>query len=196
MRRLIIGALVLAGCSRSPAATQDAPTTPTSAASGAALPIGTPAATSTAGKESSTVTAAPTTSAAPATREGIRVVPAPAESDALSLVRTERLRAKAEGRVLVVYAGATWCEPCKRFKEEIHTGRLDGQLPKVTLLAFDADRDTERLASAGYRFEYIPYVALPGADGHPTDTQEARGKGSGAWRELIAKLEAWQAKRL
>jgi thiol-disulfide isomerase/thioredoxin len=192
----MFGALLVAACGRSPAATQEAPTTPTSAASVAGLPVGTPPATSSAGKEASAGAASSTTSAAPATREGVRVVPASAESDALSLVRTERLRAKAEGRVLVVYAGATWCEPCKRFTEEIHTGRLDGQLPKVTLLAFDADRDTERLASAGYRFEYIPYVALPGADGHPTDTQEARGKGSGAWRELIAKLEAWQAKRL
>jgi thiol-disulfide isomerase/thioredoxin len=195
-RCLLFGALaVMAACGRSPAATQDAPTTPTSAASGAGFPIGTPPARPSGGKEASTGTASPATSAASANREGVRVVSASAESDALSLVRTERLRARAEGRVLVVYAGAAWCEPCKRFKEEIHSGRLDAQLPKVTLLAFDADRDTERLASAGYRFEYIPYVALPGADGRPTDTQEARGKGSGAWRELIAKLEAWQGKR-
>ena len=62
----------------------------------------------------------------------------------------------------------------------------------MTLLAFDADRDTERLAAAGYTFSFIPFVALPGADGHPTDTQEARGKGSNAWTELVGKLEAWE----
>jgi thiol-disulfide isomerase/thioredoxin len=175
---------VLAACNPSPKINQDAPTTPTSAV----------AASTTA---ATTASAPPSATAAPdaAMREtGVRVVLASQDTDALTLVRTERLKAKAEGRVLVVYAGATWCEPCKRFKEEVHTGRLDGQLPRVTLLAFDADRDTDRLGAAGYKFSFIPFVALPGADGHPTDTQEARGKGSNAWRELIAKLEAWEKK--
>jgi thiol-disulfide isomerase/thioredoxin len=125
---------------------------------------------------------------------GVRVVVAAQDSDALSLVRTERLKAKAEGRVLVVYAGAGWCEPCKRFKHAIQTGALDDKLAKTTLLVFDADRDTERLASAGYKFQFIPYVALPGKDGQPSDSQEARAKGSESWRELIGKLETWQGK--
>jgi thiol-disulfide isomerase/thioredoxin len=125
---------------------------------------------------------------------GVRVVVAAQDADALSVVRTERLRARAEGRVLVVYAGASWCEPCKRFKNAVQTGTLDAKLARTTLLVFDADRDTERLAAAGYKFQFIPYVALPGADGHPTDSAEARAKGSESWRELIATLEAWQAK--
>ncbi len=162
--------------------TQDAPTTPTSGALTAP------------GVTTPMVSATVTASASAPRETGIRVVVASQDTDALSLVRTERLKAKAEGRVLIVYVGATWCEPCKRFKEEVHTGRLDEKLPKLTLLAFDADRDTDRLAAAGYRFQFIPFVALAGADGHPTDTQEARGKGSNAWRELIAKLETWQAK--
>ena len=64
------------------------------------------------------------------------------------------------------------------------------KLAKTTLLVFDADRDTDRLGAAGYKFQYIPYVAVPGADGHPTDSAEARAKGSESWRELIAKLES------
>jgi len=96
--------------------------------------------------------------------------------------------------VLVVYAGAGWCEPCKRFKNAIQTGSLDDKLAKTTLLVFDADRDTDRLAAAGYKFQFIPYVAVPGADGHPADSAEARAKGSESWRELVAKLEAWQAR--
>ncbi|MBX3191515.1 MAG: thioredoxin family protein [Labilithrix sp.] len=123
---------------------------------------------------------------------GVKVVVAAEDSDALSIVRTERLKAKAEGRVLVVYVGATWCPPCRRLKEEIHAGRLDATLGKTTLLAFDADRDTERLAGAGYKFGFIPYVALPGADGRPSDSVEARGRGKESWRELVGKLEAWQ----
>jgi thiol-disulfide isomerase/thioredoxin len=123
---------------------------------------------------------------------GVRMILAPADADALSVVRTERLRARSEGRVLAVYVGATWCEPCKRFKHEIEAGRLDAQLGKVTLLAFDADRDQDRLGALGYTFKFIPYVGLPGADGRPTDSQEAKGKGSMAWREVASKLEAWQ----
>jgi thiol-disulfide isomerase/thioredoxin len=122
------------------------------------------------------------------------VIVAAQDGDALSTVRTERLKAKAEGRVLVVYVGAGWCPPCRRLKEEIQAGRLDEKLSKITLLAFDADRDTERLAGAGYKFEFIPYVALPGADGHPSDSVEARGKGKESWRELVTKLESWQAR--
>jgi len=179
----VLSVALFAACNPSPKIGQDAPLAPVSTVA----TTGTTSATSTA----SQLPPEP----APAPREtAVRVVVASPDTDALSLVRTERLKAKAEGRVLVVYAGATWCEPCKRFKEEIHAGHLDDKLPKMTLLAFDADRDTDRLAAAGYRFSFIPFVALPGADGHPTDTQEARGKGSNSWRELIAKLETWQKK--
>lgn len=124
--------------------------------------------------------------------EGIRLTTAAADGDALSTIRTARLQAKSEGRVLIVYVSATWCEPCRRMKDEIHAGHLDAQLGKTTLLAFDADKDGDRLASAGYKFGFIPFVALPGADGHPSESLEAKGKGSNAWRELLGKLEEWQ----
>jgi thiol-disulfide isomerase/thioredoxin len=149
-----------------------------------------------AGAESSATPApkvtAATTEEASASRGKLQVLAATADSDALSAIRTERLKAKAEGRVLVVYVSATWCEPCKRLKEEIAAGRLDDRLGKTTLLAFDADKDVDRLRSAGYSFEFVPFVALPGADGHPADTQQATGKGGSAWRELLDKLDAWQ----
>jgi thiol-disulfide isomerase/thioredoxin len=122
----------------------------------------------------------------------LKIVEATADSDAVSLIRTKRLEAKAESRVLVVYIGATWCEPCKKFKAEMAAGRLDDRLGKTTLLAFDADRDMDRLGSAGYTFRFVPFVALPGADGHPADSQQATGKGGEAWRELLGKLDAWQ----
>jgi hypothetical protein len=115
-----------------------------------------------------------------------------ADSDALSAIRAARLAARADGRVLVVYVGATWCEPCKRFKAELASGRLDERLAKVTLLVFDADRDVDRLGAGDYHFRYVPFVALPGVDGRPTDTAQATGKGVDAWRELLAKLDAWQ----
>lgn len=179
MRMAVAIALTMAcgACSRSSAITQDAPTTPS-----AAKPVAAASASASEPK--------PT----PTTDAGVRIVTAGQDSDALSVVRTERLRAKAAGRVLVVYAGAGWCEPCKRFKHAVEAGALDDKLAKTTLLVFDADRDTERLASAGYTFQFIPYVALPGPDGHPTDAAEARAKGSESWRDLLAKLETWQSK--
>ena len=179
---LVMGVLLLGACNSTAKITQDAPATPSAAMGGA--------------KASADANAS--ANASEHAHEGadggagVRVVMAAADSDALSLVRTERLRAKADGRVLVVYAGAGWCEPCKRFKNAIQTGSLDDKLAKTTLLVFDADRDTERLAAAGYKFQYIPYVAVPGADGHPSDSAEARAKGSESWRELIGKLETWQ----
>ena len=184
MRVLAAIALTMAcgACSRSSAITQDAPTTPSGA-----KPV---AMAATSASASATATAAGEPK--PRTDAGVRIVTAGQDSDALSVVRTERLRAKAEGRILVVYAGAGWCEPCKRFKHAVETGALDDTLAKTTLLVFDADRDTERLLSAGYKFQFIPYVGLPGADGHPIDSAEARAKGSESWRELIATLEAWQ----
>ena len=129
---------------------------------------------------------------ASAPRSHVKVIDANPDSDALSLVRAKRLEAKAEGRVLVVYVSATWCEPCKRLKAELDSGRLDDRLAKVTLLAFDADKDGDRLGAAGYSYRFVPYVALPGADGHPAESQQATGKGGEAWRELLGKLDAWQ----
>lgn len=142
------------------------------------------------------VTASTTSgSATPAKTGGkIVVLPAAQDSDALSAIRTERLKAKAEGRVLVVYVSATWCDPCKKLKEEIEAGRLDDRYGKTTLLAFDADKDIDRLGAAGYTFKYVPYVALPGADGRLAESQEATGHGKDAWKELLGKLDAWQSR--
>ena len=178
-------ALIAGACNPSPKISQDAPTTPGGSGTGK---------NANANASANANATANASATAKAEAEGVRVVVAGQDGDALSVVRTERLKAKAEGRVLVVYAGAAWCEPCKRFKNAIQTGSLDQKLAKTTLLVFDADRDTDRLAAAGYKFSFIPYVALPGTDGHPTDSAEARSKGSESWRELISKLEAWQTK--
>jgi thiol-disulfide isomerase/thioredoxin len=143
--------------------------------------------------EDAAVAPAPPAPPAPApSSPSLRVDEAPSDTDALTLIRTKRLQAKSEGRVLVVYVGATWCEPCKKLKAEIASGRLDRPLGRVTLLAFDADKDVDRLGAVGYTFKFVPFVALPGPDGRPADTQQASGKGGQAWRELLGKLEEWQ----
>lgn len=170
MKRFVV-ALALLACNPTPkeAAKAD-PTATTVAAATSALPV------------------------PPKSGGKIQVVPAAQDSDALSAIRTERLKAKADGRVLVVYVSATWCEPCKKLKEEIEAGRLDNRYGKTTLLAFDADKDVDRLGAAGYTFKFVPYVALPGADGRPAESQEATGHGKDAWKELLGNLDAWQSR--
>jgi hypothetical protein len=130
-------------------------------------------------------------SAAPAPAK-LTMVSAADDTDAISTIRSARLRSKADGRVLVVYVGAGWCEPCKRFKKEVASGALDARLAKIDLLAFDADHDVERLKAAGYTFRFIPFVALPAANGRPAEQKEATGKGSEAWRDLVDVLDGWQ----
>jgi hypothetical protein len=156
-------------------------------------PMTNDSAASTTGNTTSGVNPSSNNDGAP--RGHVKVIEATQDSDALSLIRTRRLEAKADNRVLIVYVSATWCEPCKKFKVELDSGRLDDRLGSVTLLAFDADKDIDRLGSAGYTFKFVPFVALPGADGRPTDKQEATGKGGQAWRELLGKLDAWQQER-
>lgn len=121
-----------------------------------------------------------------------------ADGDVAPLVRGERARAVADGRQLVVYVGAPWCEPCQRFHHAVETGELDATFPKLTLLEFDNDKDHERLAKAGYVSQYIPLFALPKEDGNASGKQVEGGiKGEGAVGFVSAKLQGFleQGKR-
>lgn len=123
----------------------------------------------------------------------LRFVAAAADLDVLSLVRSERLKAKAAGRVLVVYVGASWCPPCREFHRMSRAGAYDARAPRITLLEFDADEDEARLKAAGYTFRYVPFFVLPSADGAPGDTLQIKGKaGEATQQEIARKLESWQ----
>ena len=99
-------------------------------------------------------------------------------------------RDKEPGRVILVYAGATWCEPCQRFHAAAQRGELDAELPNVTLLEYDVDVDGDRLFVAGYQSKYIPLFALPGADGRASGRYEQGSiKGDGAVRDLTPRLK-------
>ena len=73
--------------------------------------------------------------------------------------------AKADSRRLVVYVGATWCEPCRRFHDAVEAGELDSHLPGVRFLEFDYDSHHEGLEAAGYVRRFVPLFAIPEADG-------------------------------
>ena len=117
--------------------------------------------------------------------------PALPANDVAASVRDAFAHAKEDGRTLIVYVGATWCEPCQRFHHAVERGELDTAFPKLTVLAFDADRDSEALATAGYVSRLIPLFALPRADGRASGrTIEGSVKGEQAVAEITPRLRA------
>jgi hypothetical protein len=130
-----------------------------------------------------------------ASNDRVLVVHPPAQGEIAPIVRSEYDKAGAAGRQLVVYLGAVWCEPCQRFHHAVEHGDLDATFPKLTLLEFDADRDSERLRVAGYSSRYIPLFALPKADGTSSGKQVEGGiKGDGAVSYVSDKLKGLLAK--
>jgi thiol-disulfide isomerase/thioredoxin len=145
----------------------------------------------------SSTPAAPQTSAQSsplvlAPRDGIRWSQAPAGlTDAAPSVRDAIAKASAEGRTLLVYVGATWCEPCQRFHHAVDQGELDAAFPRLSILAFDADRDASALAAAGYASRLIPLFAVPTSEGRSSGKQiEGSVKGEAAVSEITPRLRA------
>lgn len=172
---LTLGVLAVAGlvaCSRTePELKKDPATTP---------PAGTAGAATSAGSPSGPLVLA----------RGVRIVKAPS-GEVTSVVKSEREKAKADGRDLVVYVGATWCEPCQHFHKAAQSGALDSDFPNLTLLEFDLDEDRERLATAGYVSQFIPLFAMPAADGRASDKKfEGAVKGEGAVKVIAPRLRS------
>jgi thiol-disulfide isomerase/thioredoxin len=103
-----------------------------------------------------------------APKEQLRTIAAPPEGDVATQVKETQEREAKEGRKVLVYIGATWCQPCQRFHAAAAHGDLDKAFPDLTLLEFDADRDGERLVTANYNTRLIPYFGVPAADGRGT----------------------------
>ena len=100
--------------------------------------------------------------------------------------------ADASHERVLVYVGATWCEPCQRFHEAVQRGELNGTLNGLRFLEFDQDHDATALKTAGYLYQYIPVLALPDPDGR-NHGQMISGstKGPNAVREnLVPRLQA------
>ena len=118
------------------------------------------------------------TAAAPAPPPGrVEIVDAPpGTTDVAALVRQTLAITTAAQRRLIVYVGATWCEPCQQIHAAILSHRLDQTFPDLTLLEFDLDRDGKALAAAGYTSELIPLFDVPAADGRAGPRREFGGK--------------------
>ena len=127
---------------------------------------------------------------APATG-GIEFVPAAAMTDIAPWVASEVARANKDGKRVLVYVGASWCEPCETFHRAAEAGKLDAALPKLRLLAFDSDRDQDALLRAGYGGEMIPLFAEARADGQGSGRKiQGSVKGDAAITDLTPRINA------
>jgi thiol-disulfide isomerase/thioredoxin len=118
----------------------------------------------------------------------LTLLPAPAGEVTLAVREQARLAA-AHGGQLLVYVGATWCEPCQEFHKAAASGTLDRVFPGLVLLEFDADQDGDRLAAAGYRSNLVPLFVRPADDGSSSGRQtEGVRRGSDAVADLTPRL--------
>ena len=120
----------------------------------------------------------------------VELIEAPAGTkDVPALVRTTLAGTQAAHRRLIVYVGATWCEPCQQIHAAVLAHQLDAAFPDLTLLAFDLDRDGQALEAAGYDSPLIPLFDLPAPDGRAGPRREYGGKhGIDNVQLLTAKL--------
>ena len=110
----------------------------------------------------------------------LELVEAPTATAPAEAIAAERAKAVQDGKQLLVYVGATWCEPCQRFHEAAQNGELDTTFGQLRLMMFDNDRDGDRLRYAGYIYEMIPMFAVPRADGMASGQQIEGGINSDA----------------
>jgi thiol-disulfide isomerase/thioredoxin len=121
----------------------------------------------------------------------VEIEPAPAAGEVAPAVAARLSATRTRGRTLLVYVGATWCEPCQRLHEAARSGALDALFPGLTLLEFDLDRDGDRLEQAGYQSKYVPLLVRPLADGRASEARtEGVKSGSDAIADLTPRLQA------
>jgi thiol-disulfide isomerase/thioredoxin len=121
----------------------------------------------------------------------LELVEAPAGADVAAFVAPLVAKAKHDHRHVVVYIGASWCEPCVRFHRAAEHGELDAAFGDVTFVGFDADRDGEALQQARYQSQLLPLFAIPNDDGTSSPRQiEGSVKGDGALGQIAPRLRA------
>ena len=127
----------------------------------------------------------------PATGGRVVLVAAPAAGELTEYVAQEIARGSREQVPIVVYVGATWCEPCRDFHAAVERGALDAALGPMRFLEFDLDRDGARLKAAGYTSDLVPLFARPLADGRASGTQTDGVRAGGRYvDQLTPRIKA------
>ena len=122
-------------------------------------------------------------------RGTLELVEAPPTSDIAAYLAPVVARAQVDRKKVVVYVGASWCEPCQHFHDAATAHQLDDQFGDLRVVAFDFDRDGSALDAAGYRSSMLPLFALPNADGRASGKQfEGSIKGNGAVAQIAPNL--------
>lgn len=130
---------------------------------------------------------APAQAAAAAASSKPRFVPTTETGDVAEQVKT--VVGASGDETVVVYVGASWCEPCQTFHAALERGELDASLAGVKFMEFDSDRDNARLEAAGYGGRLIPRFAMPGPDGRFGGKKIEGGiKGDGAVDHILKRL--------
>lgn len=107
------------------------------------------------------------------------------------LVRAALETAAVDERKLIVYVGASWCEPCQVFLKGVAAGELPASLGDLRILKFDHDADEARLAEANYGGDLIPRFVKPGPGGLGSAARfEGSVKGPAALENIVPRLEA------
>jgi thiol-disulfide isomerase/thioredoxin len=135
----------------------------------------------------------PTTTTTPpmVLAQGVRFVTPSRTSELAVEVREARAQAVADGRSLIVYVGAKWCEPCQRFHAAAKSGQLDAEFPNLSVLEYDLDEERDRLVAAGYSSSMIPLFVVPRADGRASERRfEGSVKGDQALANITPRLRA------
>lgn len=101
------------------------------------------------------------------------------------------IKATGEQRTTVIYVGAPWCEPCRRFHDALKRGDLDKELPGFVFFEFDHDKDEAMLKAMGCTSKLIPLFAVPDEQGNCSATRSEGGiKGDGAVPYMTPKIRA------
>lgn len=121
----------------------------------------------------------------------VRVVEAPRAGEVAAIMNARMAAEAKSDRPVLLYVGASWCEPCERFHRAADAGELDDALGDVTFVAFDLDRDRDRLRRAGYAPSFVPHFHLPNADGTASsEMTEGSVKGSRGVDVVVPRIRA------
>jgi len=96
----------------------------------------------------------------------------------------------------LVYVGAPWCEPCRRFHDALKSGELDQALPGLRFIEYDFDTNKDALAAEGYSSRMVPLFAIPKPDGRASGRNiNGSIKGEGAVGNILPRLQALLASK-